>query len=198
MNASPLHERLAAVVGQRSSRSIGDLTGTNHETVRRYLSGNAPSVEFLQALCRAFGVSADWLLTGKGPMRTSDVRHHALREADPGELLTALASSVETVLSRVERLEQFVQVIDVRLRGLSQEPPDGHALAPSPDQPQPHTQANPQPRLPGPQGARSRATPLGPAGPAGPAPAGPQDAPVEPRVLRLRDALAQRPRDDGR
>jgi len=120
--ASPLHERLAAVVGQRSSRYVGELTNTNHETVRRYLAGQAPSTEFLQAVCRAFGLSADWLLLGKGPMKAADVRDHALRQADPSELLTALSVAVERLIERVDRLEQMMQMIEVRVRALSDEP----------------------------------------------------------------------------
>lgn len=195
MFPSPLHERLSSVVGQRSSRHIGDLTGTNHETVRRYLAGSAPSVEFLQAVCKAFGISGEWLLTGKGPMKAADIRHHALRDADAGELLTALASSVESLITRVDRLEQFVQHMDVRLRGLStpalspQEHDDGHAGAPPSDLNHAQVQA---------QGPRPRATPLAP--PAPPAPPVPQ-APVvsiPDRVLKLRDALAKRPHEDAR
>lgn len=195
MFPSPLHERLSSVVGQRSSRHIGDLTATNHETVRRYLAGSAPSVEFLQAICRAFGVSGEWLLTGKGPMKAADIRHHALRDADAGELLTALASSVESLITRVDRLEQFVQHMDVRLRGITpanptaQEHADGHPGAAPSDLNHAAIQT---------PGARPRATPIPPpAAPAPPVPQGPVVS-IPDRVLKLRDALAKRPHEDAR
>lgn len=119
MYASGLHERLLSIVGQRSSRHVGDLTKTNHETVRRYLSGQAPSVEFLTALCKVFGINGDWLLTGRGPIKASDAKGEALREADAGELLTALSDAVERLIGRVDRLEVLIQSMEVRLRAVT-------------------------------------------------------------------------------
>ena len=46
-------------------------TGVHHETVRRYLRKGEPSFRFLAAFCRAFDVSADWIITGLGSMRLS-------------------------------------------------------------------------------------------------------------------------------
>ncbi len=116
MYTSSLHERLTSVVGSRSSRHVGELTATNHETVRRYLTGQTPSVEFLQALCKACGVSGEWLLTGKGPARATDVHAATLQEAGAGELLGALAEAVERLIERVDRLERLMQVMELRLR----------------------------------------------------------------------------------
>ena len=50
---SPLHERLLAAVGDRTYRRVGEITSTHPETVRRYLQGQAPSVEFVMSLCSA-------------------------------------------------------------------------------------------------------------------------------------------------
>ncbi|MFN0134184.1 MAG: helix-turn-helix domain-containing protein [Phycisphaerales bacterium] len=107
---------MRAAVGQRTHRHIAELTGTNHETARRYLSGQAPSVEFLSALCRALGLSAEWLLSGRGPMKAAEVRHHTLNESGAADLLAALSRSVERLLDRVDRLEMFVQTLETRLR----------------------------------------------------------------------------------
>jgi transcriptional regulator with XRE-family HTH domain len=209
--ASPLHERLAAVVGQRSSRYVGELTNTNHETVRRYLSGQAPSTEFLQAVCRAFGLSADWLLLGKGPMKASDVRDHALRQADPSELLTALAVAVERLIERVDRLEQMIQMIEVRVRALSDEPrsasrvlaqnlssvePSGLATRASDSLAQEIRDGQTTPPVG--SNARSAHAPVDhqPLDHASPQPASTDLIPE--RILRLRDALAKRPRPDAR
>jgi transcriptional regulator with XRE-family HTH domain len=115
MEAS-LHDRLRMVTGDRTYRMVAELTEFNQETTRRYLQGQAPSAEFLAAICRVFGVSGDWLLTGRGPMRADEVRHHALREATAADLLTAMANTLTTLLDRVERLEVFVQTVDARLR----------------------------------------------------------------------------------
>lgn len=90
-----------------SYRKLGRLTDTHPETVRRYMQGQAPSTTFLINLCRAFGISADWLLTGRGAMRCSDIRMNALRMANPSELLSALATSLSDQTERLARLEQI-------------------------------------------------------------------------------------------
>ena len=118
---SPLHERLLAAAGDRTYRRMGDLTGTHPETVRRYLQGQSPSVEFISAICSALEINGQWLLTGEGPMKAADAKHHALRHADPGELLSAIAGTLDTLGERLDRLELFVQGLEVRVRGCSKE-----------------------------------------------------------------------------
>jgi len=54
--------RLRALFGTMTNREIADVTGHNHETVRRFLASGSPSVSFLVATSRACGVSVDWLL----------------------------------------------------------------------------------------------------------------------------------------
>ena len=108
---------MAAAVGNRTYRHVAELTGASAESVRRYMDGAPPSAEFLTGLCRALGISGEWLLTGRGPMRAQDVGTHALRQAGAPDLLAALANSVETLIDRVERLEVFVSTMEVRLRG---------------------------------------------------------------------------------
>lgn len=117
MSAASLHERLTSVASGKTYRSIGDLTATHPETVRRYLQGQSPSVEFLAALCRALGINADWLLTGRGPMRVEEVRTHALREANPTELHAAMASTISVLVDRVDRLETYCQTLETLVRG---------------------------------------------------------------------------------
>ena len=116
MELSGLHERLRIAAGGRSLRHLGELTKTPPETVRRYLQGQAPGVEFLTAFCRALALSADWLLTGRGPMRLSEVKAHTLAEARAGELLTAMAGTIERLVERVERLEIYAQTLEARVR----------------------------------------------------------------------------------
>jgi len=116
MSHDGFHERLRTVVGDRSFRHLSELTGTHHETVRRYMQGQAPSVEFLTELCRALGVNANWLLTGVGPPRMAELSGEALRQAPTTELLKAMGHTIESLLERVERLEVFLQTMEVRLR----------------------------------------------------------------------------------
>lgn len=113
---TPLHERLQAVAGQMTFRQLGELTQTHPETVRRYMQGQAPSVEFLAAICVHLGVSGEWILTGRGPMRATDMKAHALKQANAAELLNAMATTLERLHERVERLELFVNTMEARLR----------------------------------------------------------------------------------
>lgn len=111
-----LHQRLRAAAGDRSFRHLADVTGTSAESVRRYMAGHAPSAEFLSGLCAGLGLNGEWLLTGRGPMRAAEVRTRALREANASELLNAMATTLERLIDRVERIEVFVQTMETRLR----------------------------------------------------------------------------------
>lgn len=91
----PLHQRLAAVAGDRSVKQVAAATGLNPETVRRYLRGQAPSAEFLAALCRAYGVNGHWLLTGEGAAFLHDSSADALRRSSASALLRTLADRLE-------------------------------------------------------------------------------------------------------
>ncbi len=124
MPESALHERLREAVGQRTYRAVSDLTGVNAETVRRYLSGQAPSVEFVAALCAALGLNAHWVLTGKGPRTESDRSIATLRDAHPAELLGAIAGALESLTERVDRLEAYAQGLEAGLRARGHPPRD--------------------------------------------------------------------------
>ena len=113
---SPIHERLVTVAGERTNRRLAELTNTNPETVRRYMQGNTPSVEFLSAVCKSLAISGDWLLTGRGPMKLDEVKTESLKQADPSELLSAMAGNLERLCERVDRIERYMQTMEIRLR----------------------------------------------------------------------------------
>lgn len=115
-HASGLHERLYEIAGDRTYRALADITGLNSETVRRYMQGQSPSVEFLASICAAMGVSANWLLMGQGPMRAPDARRLAEAHANPAEILSALAEGLETVTARLDRLDSLVRSLESRVR----------------------------------------------------------------------------------
>ncbi len=116
-NENGLHERLEAAVDGRSYRQLSDITGIHPETVRRYMQGQAPSAEFLAGLCSSLGLSAEWLLLGHGPMLSDEIRGHALGEASAADLLTAIASTLEGLIDRVDRVELFMQSLETKLHG---------------------------------------------------------------------------------
>jgi hypothetical protein len=117
MESSPLHDRLGAVLSGLSYRQIGELTGHNAETSRRYMQGQSPSAEFLATVCVKMGVNGAWLLTGRGPMKAKDVKAQALQQANVQELLKSLAETLERLIDRVDRLETFVHTLETRVRG---------------------------------------------------------------------------------
>ena len=117
MSESTLHERLALAAGKRTYRALGDLTGIHPETVRRYMQGQAPSIEFVSRLCAALKLNPEWVLLGKGPQNAADLRVETLRGADPSELLAAIAKTLEELAERVTSVERFVQSLDTRIRG---------------------------------------------------------------------------------
>lgn len=116
MELSGLHQRLHTVIGETSLRKLGSMTGHSPETIRRYLYGQAPSVEFVSALCGALELNAHWVLTGKGPPFAGDIKQQALKQANPAELLAMIAEALEKLTDRIDRLEVFVQTQEARLR----------------------------------------------------------------------------------
>ncbi|MGD9790234.1 MAG: hypothetical protein AB7Q00_01750 [Phycisphaerales bacterium] len=145
-----LHERLREAGGSKSYRHIGELTNTHPETVRRYMQGQAPAVEFIAAFAHAMGLNLDWLLTGRGPMKASEVKAYTLSEANASELLTAMANTIEDLITRVERLELFLNTLESRVRAAwsppasssqTDRPPPHHASAATAD----HGQAQAKP-----------------------------------------------------
>jgi len=111
---SPLHERLLSIVGDQTYRSIAQRTGASPETVRRYLQGQAPSVDFLSAICDTYDINANWLFTGEGARNNVEQRAETLRASSPAELLAAIADALELLTSRIDRLERFVQRVETR------------------------------------------------------------------------------------
>ena len=57
------------------------------------------------------------MLTGRGPMKCTEMKSHALSQADPSELMTAVANTLTDLCDRMDRLERFVQTMETRIRG---------------------------------------------------------------------------------
>jgi len=59
-------DRLRYALRHRSFAEIGRATGISAETVRRYLYGATPSLDFVRSVCNAYQLSADWFVCGRG------------------------------------------------------------------------------------------------------------------------------------
>jgi hypothetical protein len=61
--------RMSMASGGATLKVIGQQTGANAETVRRYMENGRVPAQFLYAFCLAFQVEPKWLLTGEGRQR---------------------------------------------------------------------------------------------------------------------------------
>ncbi len=59
--------RMQEACGELSFSEIARRTGSNRETVRRYMTQGKPTVAFVAAICEHFGISPTWLILGRGP-----------------------------------------------------------------------------------------------------------------------------------
>ena len=173
-----LHDRLLQAAGDRTLRRVGELTNTHPETVRRYLNGHAPSVDFVSRLADALGLNLNWILTGRGPMRMAEVKPHVLRDANATDLFTHVALAIERLETKVDRLERYTQVLEIMIREGRQ---PVAVIEPKPEGGGPGE----QPAATTPEPRRTRHTVNGEAGSA------------DERAERVADALAKRPRSDA-
>lgn len=73
--------RLRFAVGGLTYAEVGRIVGCSAESVRRYLQGQMPSVEFVYAFCSRLGISPTWLLLGVGDFHLGDgLRNEALAD----------------------------------------------------------------------------------------------------------------------
>ncbi len=61
-----LTDHIQIVCRARSISDVARITGFNRETVRRYLRGQRPDVEFVAKLAMSLHVSSEWLFLGEG------------------------------------------------------------------------------------------------------------------------------------
>lgn len=61
-------QRLRLAIGEMSVNGFANRCGVAESTLRKYLLGSRPGSDRLRKIAAAAGVSADWLLTGKGSM----------------------------------------------------------------------------------------------------------------------------------
>ena len=102
-------QRLQLATGDTSYRQIGVLTGTHPETVRRYMNGQSPSAAFLSSISNNFGISGEWLLTGRGPMLTKDILAHILQSSSSEALLAAVSTLFDNIFIKLAELDRRIE-----------------------------------------------------------------------------------------
>lgn len=93
--AHPLCSRLSVAAAGRRTAEVAIRTGVSMASVSRYIRERPPPLSFIAEFCRVFGVSADWLLLGRGPCRLTDVTRWAQESAGAADLFVALGARVE-------------------------------------------------------------------------------------------------------
>ena len=84
-------QRLDEVCDGLTPSQIASAIGlTRPAAVRRYLSGFAPSVEFVVRLCDTFGVSTDWVLLGRGSNDPDEHQRYWLAQIETAALVDEL------------------------------------------------------------------------------------------------------------
>jgi transcriptional regulator with XRE-family HTH domain len=118
MQRETFHDRLRLVVGKRSNREVGEITGCHPETVRRYLTGQAPSVEFVRLLAEKTNTDVGWLVSGRA------------QPVDPAKLST----EVEQLANRLAAVEgQLRSLLAERVEATSREQPKAVNMSIFPD-----------------------------------------------------------------
>lgn len=135
--AETIAERLqkARRRADRSIRSVqqelhdADVPGSSYANVHAYFSGKTtPSVEFLQAAARSFGVRLEWLITGEDPMTEAE-RHLLDLVGDQvlgDDLTRALQTGSEALKESRLDFELLLEVLRrwIRAHGANQRPSD--------------------------------------------------------------------------
>ena len=84
----PISERIRQVFDNKREtfKEFCAQSDVKYRTLQHYLEGRAPSAEFLIEFNRVWGVSADWILTGKGQMYFNEEALKDYLKPAPGEI----------------------------------------------------------------------------------------------------------------
>ncbi|PHQ78545.1 MAG: hypothetical protein COB69_09750 [Phycisphaera sp.] len=72
--AAGISERLKEVTAGHSCKQIAEMYGISSESIRRYLRGGRPSVQFLIDVALQTETSLDWLILGRGARNYKDAK----------------------------------------------------------------------------------------------------------------------------
>lgn len=106
--STQIQDRMHQIIDAMTVRQVATAVDMSVSTVGNYLAGRAPSVQFIERFCVAFGVSSDWLLFGRGTAPMSDQEANA--RTLPGRLHALRADRT------TEEFSQSVGIAASRLR----------------------------------------------------------------------------------
>ncbi|GEM_PF-4642813 len=121
MNDPNLTARIRVATKGQNTREVSYTTGVNRESVRRYLKGGKPSVEFIRQVCLRYNVLADWLILGEGPRTREELKSELLADLDSDRFAEAWAERFARVESRLIAIEHILTT-DRSLRSQSADP----------------------------------------------------------------------------
>ena len=90
-----LEQRVRDMCAGLSSRELGALGDVSAETARRYRNTGRASPQFLCRVASATGVSAEWLLFGRGPRQSSSMLEWQLKQCSMARLLRAVGEKLD-------------------------------------------------------------------------------------------------------
>jgi phage repressor protein C with HTH and peptisase S24 domain len=132
-------ERLEAALQGESLHSFSKRSGIGDSTLRKYLEGSEPGMDKLLRIADTAGVTLDWLVAERGPMRMGEEESmktsgKVLSLPDTSDAVTLVprleieASAGFGSLSELEQAVEFVAFQEAWLRSIGVNPPFARLL----------------------------------------------------------------------
>ncbi|GEO83051.1 hypothetical protein [Pararhodospirillum oryzae] len=101
-SASKLGTRIGVVCGRVGWDVAAQASGKSVKQLRRYVQGGDPPASVLEGLARISDISVQWLVTGCGPMMSSDSQpHQALDEDLMARVVDGISKTYKEVGARI-------------------------------------------------------------------------------------------------
>ena len=96
-------------------RLAADAAGVHVDSLYKYLRGDAaPTFEVMAKLCRAKGVSLDWLASGDVPMYRSEAQNHPKASEPSPQWPARLEQPVDTLARIISTVDQLVSDLGIK------------------------------------------------------------------------------------
>jgi transcriptional regulator with XRE-family HTH domain len=122
-------ERIKEVRGSLSRDVFAEQMGVVRNTVQRYeMYGTRPHIDFIESICKAYKINADWLIFGKGPKYTDQL---PVAEVDQDTLIAVISSLEEALEANNKKMEpdKKAEVIAMLYEIITEEERRGEGVA---------------------------------------------------------------------